>query len=55
MSPYEVLYGRRCRSPAGWHKLEDTMIRVPKMLEEMEQEVKKVQQNLKVSQDRQKY
>lgn len=34
ISPYEMLYGRRCRTPAGWHKLKDKMILRPKMLKQ---------------------
>eukprot|EP00253_Pinus_taeda_P020913 PITA_20913 len=54
MSPFEVLYGRKCRTPSSWGGPEDKLVLGPEMLKEMEQMVKKVQANLKVAQDRQK-
>ena len=48
MSPYEDFYGRRCRTPTN------KIILGPKFLKEMEQEVAKIRQNLKATQDRQK-
>eukprot|EP00253_Pinus_taeda_P027064 PITA_27064 len=54
MSPFEVLYGRKCHTPSSWGGPEDKIMLGPEMLKEMEQMVKKVQANLKVAQDRQK-
>eukprot|EP00253_Pinus_taeda_P020750 PITA_20750 len=54
MSPFEVLYGRKCRTPSSWSGPEDKLVLGPEMLAEMEQMVKKVWANLKVAQDRQK-
>eukprot|EP00253_Pinus_taeda_P034845 PITA_34845 len=54
MSPFEVLYGWRCRMPSSWGGPEDKLVLGPEMLNEMEQMVKKVRANLKVAQDRQK-
>lgn len=54
MSPFEVLYGRKCRTPSSWRGREDKLMLGPKMLKEMEEMVKKVQINLKESQDKQK-
>eukprot|EP00253_Pinus_taeda_P005316 PITA_05316 len=54
MSPFEVLYGRKCRTPSSWSGPEDKLVLGPEMLAEMEQMVKKVRANLKVAQDRQK-
>eukprot|EP00253_Pinus_taeda_P028795 PITA_28795 len=54
MSPFEVLYGRKCHTPSSWGGLEDKLMLGPEMLKEMEQMVKKVRANLKVAQDRQK-
>ena len=34
MSPYEALYGRRCRTPVTWDN--------PELLKEMEEEVAKI-------------
>eukprot|EP00253_Pinus_taeda_P002642 PITA_02642 len=54
MSPFEVLYGRKCRTPSSWGGPEDKFLLGPEMLEEMEVMVKKVRANLKMAQDRQK-
>eukprot|EP00253_Pinus_taeda_P006077 PITA_06077 len=54
MSPFEVLYGWRCRTPSSWSGPEDKLVLGPEMLKEMEQMLKKVRANLKVAQDRQK-
>jgi len=54
MSPFEVLYGRKCRTPLSWIGLEDKLLLGPDMLEEMEEMVKKVRINLKAAQDGQK-
>eukprot|EP00253_Pinus_taeda_P022952 PITA_22952 len=54
MSPFEVMYGRKCRTPTNWGGPEDKLNLGPKMLKEMEEMVKKVRVNLKAVQDRQK-
>ena len=53
MSPYEALYGRRCRTLVNWHPV-NRVVLGPELLKEMEQEVVKIRQKLKVAQDRQK-
>eukprot|EP00253_Pinus_taeda_P015903 PITA_15903 len=54
MSPFEVMYGRKCRTPTSWGGPEDKLSLGPEMLKEMEDMVKKVRVNLKAAQDRQK-
>ena len=54
MSPFEILYGWKCRTPRSWDKPVDMIVLGPDMLKEMEQMVKEVQQNLKVAQNQQK-
>eukprot|EP00253_Pinus_taeda_P015218 PITA_15218 len=54
MSPFEVLYGWKCRTPSNWSGPEDKLRLGPEMLKEMEDMVKKVRANLKAAQDRQK-
>eukprot|EP00253_Pinus_taeda_P032659 PITA_32659 len=54
MSPFEVLYERKFRTPSNWGGLEDRLMLGPEMLKEMEEMVKRVRANLKVAQDRQK-
>eukprot|EP00253_Pinus_taeda_P016910 PITA_16910 len=43
MSPFEVLYGRKCRTPSNWSGPEDKLKLGPEMLQEMEDMVKKVE------------
>eukprot|EP00253_Pinus_taeda_P015686 PITA_15686 len=54
LSPFEVLYGRKCRTPSSWGGPEDRLRLGLDMLKEMEDMVKKVHNNLKAAQDRQK-
>eukprot|EP00253_Pinus_taeda_P017798 PITA_17798 len=54
LSPFEVLYRRKCRTPSSWGGPEDRLRLGPDMLKEMEDMVKKVRNNLKAAQDRQK-
>ena len=37
MSPYEALYGRRCRTPVTWDNLVNMIVLGPEFLKEMEQ------------------
>eukprot|EP00253_Pinus_taeda_P020643 PITA_20643 len=55
MSPFEVLYRHKCRTPLSWGSPEEKFMQGPDMLKEMEDMVKKVCSNLKVAQDQQKY
>ena len=54
MSPYEALYGRRCRTPVTWDNPVKKIVLGPYFLKETEKEVAKIRQNMKVAQDRQK-
>eukprot|EP00253_Pinus_taeda_P016605 PITA_16605 len=54
MSPFEVMYGRKCRTPTSWGGPDDKLSLGPEMLKEMEDMVKRVRVNLKAAQDRQK-
>eukprot|EP00253_Pinus_taeda_P006929 PITA_06929 len=54
MSPFKVLYGRKCRTPSSWIGLEDRLMLGSEMLQEMEELVKKVRSNMKAAQDRKK-
>ena len=49
MSPYEALYGRTCRTQLTWDNLVDMIVPGPNLLKEMEQEVAKIEQNLKAA------
>lgn len=53
ISPFEVLYRRKCRVPIDWNNPINKLALVSDMLVEMEV-LKKVRQNLRAAQDRQK-
>ena len=52
ISPFEILYGRKCNTPITWSNPIDRLILGPDMLKELELIVKQVQGNLKTTQDR---
>jgi hypothetical protein len=54
LSPFKILYGRKCTTPIRWDNPADRLMVGPEILQEMENIVRKVQQNLKEAQDRQK-
>jgi hypothetical protein len=54
MSPFEALYGRKCNTPVSWDNLADRTVVGLELLKEMEDQMTKNKQNLKVAQDRQK-
>ena len=51
MSPFEVLYGQKCRTPITWDSPVDQLMLGPNLLMDLEQLVTKVQVNLKEAQD----
>jgi hypothetical protein len=54
MAPFEALYGRKCRTPVSWNRLEDRVLVGPEMLQVMEDQVLQIRQRLKEANDRQK-
>eukprot|EP00253_Pinus_taeda_P023632 PITA_23632 len=54
MSPFKVLYRRKCRVPTNWNSWDNKLALGPDRLAEMEAIIKKVHRNLKAAQDRQK-
>ena len=51
MSPFEALYGRKCKTPVSW---DNPIERVIFGLKDMEEQVARFKQNLKITQDKQK-
>ena len=49
LSPFEILYGRKCNTPISWSNLVDRLMLAPDLLKEMELTVKQVQRNLKIA------
>jgi hypothetical protein len=54
ISPFEALYGRKFNSPVSWDNPVDRPVVGPKLIKEMEEQMLKIKQNLKATQDRQK-
>jgi hypothetical protein len=54
MSPFEALYGKKCNTPVSWDNLADRAVVGPNLLKEMEDQMEKIKQDLKVAQNRQK-
>lgn len=54
MAPFEMLYGRRCRTLLFWSKTGERKVFGPNVLQEAEKQVRMVRENLRVAQSRQK-
>ena len=53
-SPFEALYGKRCRTPIFWDQSGEKQLFGPDIIEDAEEQVRKVRENLKIAQSRQK-
>ncbi|WVZ84782.1 hypothetical protein U9M48_031771 [Paspalum notatum var. saurae] len=53
-SPFEALYGRRCRTPLFWNQTGEKQVFRPDLIMDNEQHIKMVRENLRVAQSRQK-
>jgi hypothetical protein len=54
MSPFETLYDRKCRTPLYWDKTRGRQFFGPKLIQEAEEQVRIIQENLRVAQTRQR-
>jgi hypothetical protein len=54
MSPFEALYGRKCNTPVIWDNLTDIIVFGPELIKDMEDQMVKIKQNLKATQNRHK-
>lgn len=54
MAPFEALYGRSCRSPLCWAKLEDCQMIGPNWVIETTDKIKVIKSRLRTAQSRQK-
>jgi hypothetical protein len=54
MAPFEMLYGRRCRTPLFWSETGERKVFGSNILQEAEKQVHMVRENLRVAQSRQK-
>jgi hypothetical protein len=53
-SPFEALYGLKCRTPLYWDQIGERQVFGPDIIEDGEQLVQQVRENLRVAQTRQK-
>ncbi|WVZ64213.1 hypothetical protein U9M48_013773 [Paspalum notatum var. saurae] len=53
-SPFEALYGRRCRTPLFWNQKGEKQVFEPDLIRDAKQQIKMVRENLRVAQSRQK-
>jgi hypothetical protein len=54
MSPFEALYGRKCRTPLMWSEVGEHTLVVPNFIKEVEEKVAEIREKLKATQSRQK-
>ena len=51
---FEVLYGRRCRTPLNWSETGERQLFGPDMIQDAEEQVRIIREKLKIAQSRQK-
>jgi hypothetical protein len=54
MSPFEALYGRRCRTPLNWSETGERQLFGPDLIKEAEEQVRVIRDRLRAAQSRQK-
>ncbi|XP_017431977.2 uncharacterized protein LOC108339348 [Vigna angularis] len=54
MTPFEALYGRRCRTPLCWFQEGENVLTGPELIQQTTEKVKLIQERLKTSRSRQK-
>jgi hypothetical protein len=54
MSPFEALYGRKCRTHLYWDQTGERQSFGPELIQEAEEQVRVIRENLRVAQTRQK-
>ena len=54
MTPYEALYGRKCRTPLCWTELSKKKVIGLNLIQDTEENVKIIRERLKIANDRQK-
>ncbi|GKD63029.1 hypothetical protein Tco_1305137, partial [Tanacetum coccineum] len=51
---FEELYGRKCRTPVCWAKVEDAQLTGPKLIHETTEKILQIKQRIQAARDRQK-
>ena len=54
MTPYEALYGRKCRTLVCWTELNENKVIDPDIVKDTEEKVQVIRKRLKAANDRQK-
>jgi hypothetical protein len=54
MTPFEALYGRKCRTSLFWNQTGESQVFGPDVLKDAENKVRMIRDNLKIVQSRQK-
>ena len=54
MTPYEALYGRKCRTPVCWDEVGERKLVSPEIIQVTCDKIKVIKDRLKILQDRQK-
>nr|GFC83244.1 reverse transcriptase domain-containing protein [Tanacetum cinerariifolium] len=53
-APFEVLYGRKCRSPVYWTEVGEAQILSPELIQETIEKIVQIKQGMQAARDRQK-
>ncbi|GKC46624.1 hypothetical protein Tco_1064346 [Tanacetum coccineum] len=53
-APFEVLYGRKCRSPVCWAEVGDVQLTGPEIIHETTEKIVQIRQRLQAAKDRQR-
>jgi hypothetical protein len=53
-APFEVLYGRKCRTPLMWSEVGDHVIENSDFIKAIEEKIAEVRENLRIARSRQK-
>nr|GEU37524.1 reverse transcriptase domain-containing protein [Tanacetum cinerariifolium] len=54
MTPFEMLYGRNCRSPVFWVEVGDTQLTGPEIIHETTEKIVQIKQRIQAARDRKK-
>jgi hypothetical protein len=54
MSPFEAIYGRKCRTPLMWSEVGERALVKPALIKEAEERVAEIREKLKAAQSGQK-
>ena len=52
MASYEILYGKKCRSPVGWFEVGDRQLLDPDMVKDAVDKVKLIRDRMRTAQRR---